>query len=705
MFRQCPGTNTVVEVAYDDDGQILDAEVVGNYDMQIPQTLIDLYQSGLAHQPESVSSFFDIHSRQYTMIQDEAKDNGDPFLVSQFRMLDSVILHDTIEPIEGLIVDTKNGGIGFRHHTIPSNVGQGAQWDEDILFIEPMTSCVNTNLTLEFRIPKDGTLSRSDLSNVTLIDNGGFVNLNQEFPRMNRHDNQVNPKLELRAYRSAWLVNTFAMLIMNVTRPNPDAFGYLKSELGQRFPLAEGSTTGSADSIVVDDSFANLVSPDTNTISNSSFDTGLYQNPFDITADNFTAITTLCQGAGGADVANETNIHVECGLVFTAARLESGGDTLIFTPGDVYRQDVYSCASVNKASIKTVSFRYNATFGSSLKAVSIVDVVPKAYESNDSFPLWGIESPKPTFDLAEITQLWGLISPDSPLASSPNVSTIRAPQLYLPGYSLVGDLVPGIPSYQYIPGASGPTDALAAVYASTASGVSAFDWSGKSNLALYQKWQELSRNETNVANMLGLIWTDAAANIMTGSRGWDSISTRPGNLSNRQNQSDNGGSESERLVPVKVFRLRVRYHWLYAIPALMTIVMFLSILCLATCCMFFRSGPRRVRYYLDHLSAGRLLADQQHPGGSIKLAGTKEWIRSVGRERVNLEQLQMRAGQTQGSSPPVGRPEKGDAIAFVGTMPGNNSIPLTPLNADGRQHGNGYMKMHEDYVVAPYARR
>lgn len=106
---------------------------------------------------------------------------------------------------------------------------------------------------------------------------------------------------------------------------------------------------------------------------------------------------------------------MQCGLVYGAARRVDGKDSLIFRPGDVYQQPVYSCASVTKASIKTVSLKYNATDGeNNLKALTIQNITDKTYSEDDGPnppPLWGIE----TLDmgLVEVQQLWGLISEEN----------------------------------------------------------------------------------------------------------------------------------------------------------------------------------------------------------------------------------------------------------------------------------------------------
>lgn len=51
------------------------------------------------------------------------------------------------------------------------------------------------------------------------------------------------------------------MLIMNLTRPGPDPFGYLKSHVGARFPLASWQSQGvSLTGISIDGLYQALVS-------------------------------------------------------------------------------------------------------------------------------------------------------------------------------------------------------------------------------------------------------------------------------------------------------------------------------------------------------------------------------------------------------------------------------------------------------------
>lgn len=78
--------------------------------------------------------------------------NESDYLVGTYRQIQTLILDETIKPVEGLIVDAKSGGLGFRNHTVPANSEHGATWAEDLLFILPETHCENTNLTIEFTV-------------------------------------------------------------------------------------------------------------------------------------------------------------------------------------------------------------------------------------------------------------------------------------------------------------------------------------------------------------------------------------------------------------------------------------------------------------------------------------------------------------------------------------------------------------------------
>jgi hypothetical protein len=223
------------------------------YDSRVPQYVIDLFESGLSTLNKSVSSMFDIQWRSYSWSQinnnSEALlvDNGTAYPVGSFRQISSLLLNDAIVLVEGLIVDMKNGGIGFRNHSAPPSQPYGSTWSEDILFVIPETQCVDTNLTLDFSIPK--TTSALTISNLVLTDRGGFANINRHYPTWDRNDTQNNPELFRRAYKGAWVNNVWSMFWMNVTNPanqsdpNSHAFQYINSAVGKTFPLQNNDSS------------------------------------------------------------------------------------------------------------------------------------------------------------------------------------------------------------------------------------------------------------------------------------------------------------------------------------------------------------------------------------------------------------------------------------------------------------------------------
>jgi hypothetical protein len=219
-------------------------------DMRIPQIVSDIFASGKELLGSTVSSIFDIEWRTYNIDRQEGLNNGTDYIIGNYRQMASLMLQDNIEIVEGLIVDTKNGGIGFRNHSIPADTfSDGVEWTEDILFIQPETRCVNTNLTIEFNLPTFSGLNTT--SHLYLTDRGGFVNIERDFEYWNTYaylDNRTQTTLDLRdrAYRGAWLNNGNTMRFMNITGPslrNASRFGYLESSIGQRRILANQITT------------------------------------------------------------------------------------------------------------------------------------------------------------------------------------------------------------------------------------------------------------------------------------------------------------------------------------------------------------------------------------------------------------------------------------------------------------------------------
>jgi hypothetical protein len=156
-LQPCPFTDMVsnfTDVPYGPNYTFPDG-----YDLNIPQVITDIYSSG-TQDSTTVSNYFDIQWRQYLTANNTGYNNNSIYTVGSFRYMQSLLLDDTYEPIEGLVVDTVKGSIGFRSHTYPPGFHNGITWEEDLLFIEPETVCIDTNLTLDFALGSSPDLNR-----------------------------------------------------------------------------------------------------------------------------------------------------------------------------------------------------------------------------------------------------------------------------------------------------------------------------------------------------------------------------------------------------------------------------------------------------------------------------------------------------------------------------------------------------------------
>ena len=237
----CPFSETVTVVTGSDNGTVFSYPY--GYNLSIPQRILDTYSSGTQN-ATTLSNFFDIQYRQYMTAQDPIANNGSDYQVGAFRFIESLILSDGFQAVEGLIIDFGNGSVGFRNHAFPKDFPNGVLWSEDLLFIEPETVCVDTNLTFDYTVSiAFGNRSVSTTVNdFVLTDRGGFSNLNHEYPEVNITDAQENPDLRGRAYKAAWINNAYTALYYNVTDINDPslhttAWSYLDSYVGKTFSV------------------------------------------------------------------------------------------------------------------------------------------------------------------------------------------------------------------------------------------------------------------------------------------------------------------------------------------------------------------------------------------------------------------------------------------------------------------------------------
>ncbi|EER27888.1 hypothetical protein CPC735_032240 [Coccidioides posadasii C735 delta SOWgp] len=627
--RACPGSKTVIKTTRNGTRATFEWDL---YDIDIPANLTEMFQSGLERMKPTVSSMFDIQWRSYSVTIDDTKNNGSAFLGGSYKQMDTLVLKDGYIVVEGLIVDNKNGGIGFRNHTTPSPLKYGGTWSEDLLFIEPFTQCVDTNITVDFVIP-DSNVNLT-MQNVKITDRGGFEKLNTTYPQYDRSDPQANPDLYGRAYKAAYLHNAYTMLLLNVTNPRTPTmrpWSYLNSTEGKTFPIdvltgeVQPTQLGTYSDWRLWDGVP--YSPGENA---SSFLSDIdYPNPYNISQEDFRSIRTICQGAGSGDIANITNIGVACGLFVGAARRVDGGSSLVTEPRTEWTTPLYSCASSARAVVKTVNFRYNGTDG--LNSLSVLDIRDKIYNQESDKPLWGVE--RLQLKLGEAAAMWGLVS--DRYKGRDDVSVIQSENLWLPGF--VGSKRMPSTDYMNLPGVSFHMDAFASIYTmqDRPSNSLLADYSGRSNLALYARWQELSKDAKSSSTIINQIWTDIAANAVVGTRSW----VREENDRNVQKRStDQPPQEGDTVnVPVDIYHHTVRYHIAYGVPAFIALAL-ASAIAASSCilCVFGRARPSAVKRHLYHTGAGRILGSFMYPGVADRQAPTKAWNAAIGSKMASM---------------------------------------------------------------------
>lgn len=645
---QCPGTTVVIE------SNATSATIVNeDYDRRIPRVLVELYQSGLALQSRSVSSYFDIQARQY-QYENRYNINNSSYPVDTFRPMGSRIMDDSVYLIDGLVVDMTRGGVGFRKHTAPVGLAFGAEWAEDILFHEPETVCINTNLTLEVRVASLNDTSLSTYPNSYIVDQGGFYDINKTSPYLEDWFDDLqttllehgDPSLQARAYRAGWWMNVLNMYYLNITKPGTNRTAYMNSELGHRFPANNSFIISEKDRLAFG-SFSSLFSGIPSafeysngslSVSNSSYYDSPYPNPFNMTTLNWTDVSPMCTGSMTGDYANMTNLDVKCGLLLGPAKRLDGSSSNVVEPGSWWTRPIYSCASATKVSIKTVRFIYNASNTNSLENIKVLSVTDKTYPNETSLPIWGVENAN--MKLRDLAPFYGLISPDK--ENSINLTTIRSGHLYVPASTSTvweAALSSTISGGDFNPGVRGPAQIWNTVYGFTSD--DNVDYSAATNMALLQKWLTLSSNTTGAAQIANLIWTDLATNYFTGTRSW--LTPRdymPPNLVKRQ---DGGSSSTDPdedtgdVVPVQVYVRRLRYHWVYGIPAFLVLLLSVAIVGAAGIATISGRGSiSRLRHYMWSLSPGRMFGAFLFPQDGDLYAATTTWIDNIGGRKVRI---------------------------------------------------------------------
>ncbi|KAE8163270.1 hypothetical protein BDV40DRAFT_299604 [Aspergillus tamarii] len=590
------------------------------------QSSVDLFTSGDVS--PTVSSLFDIQWRSFRSTNSVALNNASVVSEGYYRQISQLIMEEGILAVEGLIIDTKAGRIGFRNHTVPVDVPTGARWTEDILFIEPEARCVNTNLTVDYRYnPSSESGSIEDTRDSVLVDHGGFSSLAHSTYEIDKADFQNNVALYERAYNAAWRHNMLVMQFLNVTTNGSDGlapFAYMNSNIGKKFDLQGISSIYVAPVTVQTDTgyarFLELPSPNQSATTTSLTPTPEGPNPFNLTSlDTYAIAQEACHYPSRQDLSNLSFVGVSCGTVF-AAPARTDGDPLIPDTNSTWSTPIYSCAAATKATIRKVTFRFNGT--GELDKLAIENI-----ERPSEPPLWGVER-LTNHTLRNVRPLWGIVSPD--VGTRDDISTLQRDHLWLPGYPdlFVSDFGTGEPN---MPGNRFYMDRLASIFDIKAVDKYTSRYTGLNDLALYNQWLELSKSTAGVEQMLKLMWTDMAANTVVGTRGWHST------LSSRNGEGLSKRDSGEANVPVVLWSHSIEYRLAYAIPGFILLVLCIALGVWSIWLLILRRiGLKQMRTYLARTSAGRILGHALHEDQGNILASTDAWLQQIGLRKATL---------------------------------------------------------------------
>lgn len=321
-------------------------------------------------------------------------------------------------------------------------------------------------------------------------------------------------------------------------------------------------------------------------------------------------------------------------MVYGAARRKDGSASLLFDPGTEWTVPLYSCASASKASIKSVSFIYNGTDG--LKSLDIKDIKDKTYTTEEDQPLWAVENLKMRLD--DVNPVWGITLPEH--GNHPNISTARQEYLYLPGLAPTLYAAP-TQSKQSLAGADFYSTIMAFTYTMDAADAGSIygvpDYTGRTNLALYNKWQDYSRNATMAAKIIDLIWTDISANAVVGTRG--QLPAEP-----LQGLAKREVPQTTITVPITVYARQVRFNMHYGIPAFLALALCGLFLIVALGFIILgKATPSTMRRFLNQTSTGRIFTTFFYTHDCPPGEPTANWSRLVGRKRIHLGGFHPRA--------------------------------------------------------------
>ncbi|KAG0637143.1 hypothetical protein HOY80DRAFT_1085575, partial [Tuber brumale] len=565
----------------------------------ISREITEIFTSATSGHGNLISGPFDVQYRVFGNSNDSdttkasngtSRNQGNFYTTGVTATLQNVILDDGFVLVEGLIVDAKNGGVGFRNHSAPVDLPYGGTWEENLLWLEPVSQCVDNNFTIDFTV-----ISESGKGDKRLTDRGGWVNLAPDLTHHSHTDSQLDPQLWQRTYSGAWETNSIAARFFNITRN--------RTSMGKSYPVikAERDYGDRCDTTGI--SFGDM---------NAAWISS-QPRPF-LGPGNFTKANIQCISDGGNRIPNITNVAIRCSTIFGTAKRTDGGDGgRMHDVGSQWSRPIYTCATAIKASVKVVTLTMNGTHN--LENLRVDKVAPRNYSSKLEMPVWAIENWRTNMSVSY--PFWGIVG--QKYKDAPHLWTIQREHLWLPSVSRSDNLA-----------ILRSSDSLSLLtFPSQALGISTTndDYSGIHNFALLSKWRKLSETQNSAALIPNLIWTDIVANNLVGTK----------SVPSAYGVTEGDEQRSGSMLIVDTYGKKITYDLVFAIPALTILVMWVASIFLALLMLFTsRVSLAAVQRLINHTSTGRSVTNLLYPETCAPSPSTKIWVRGVGKKKIGF---------------------------------------------------------------------
>ncbi|WEW58640.1 hypothetical protein PRK78_004108 [Emydomyces testavorans] len=613
--------------------------------LTIPRNFTAMFSSATADRGNTLSGLFDIQYRRWKIGRWGVYDKGQPYVKGDSRQIESLITQNT-KPLlrEGLIIDMRETpGIGFRNHTVPVGLEHGGTWSEDITWIEPVTRCADTNLSVELRT-ENSVEKVSDNHTFFIVDRGAFVDLDQTALETRPWIDNQTLDLFGRAHKAARMHNVLFAATMNISLPlNPPTKTLPKIQIKETdgptlnvFSYLNFDTISLVGMKGLGGSVPEIPAYNSSDPKSPKF-VPYYPDGFvKLVALNYSAITQICRGyysVGSSDLDlranNITYPAVQCGYLIGAPGTASPENVSPseFSGIETRQKNLYVCASAVRASVKTVDFRYNGT-GGTFSNLEVLRIADKTYPDEGSKPLWASEH---SFDKRmKFDPLWGLI--DERFANMEGFYSLRAEKLWLATSPFLTTNFGETEGYDALAAVSGFNRRLGNLYGSL--NVKARDYSGQFEYALFERFQQLSKNETTASQIPSLILNDGLAGGLVGTK--TSISTKyvswPASMA-----VDDPPRGFPRAKVIKYKRV-IRYDIRYAIPAFLVLAIYVAALVGASVvAVVSPSIIRTMQHMYNQTSAGRLAVNLLRDGvGYDYKQPSSEWVKGDGKLQLRF---------------------------------------------------------------------